>query len=200
MLTRTLADVYSGTQSPALSAAQLTAARLGIPLTSSNQVADPTLLNGTRTLSDTRIATVDPALAARAADTAAKMGITVPIQQPQQVPTVPSPTAPAQSPAATAAIQQTQQQYADQQQQLADAIKRLTSQNAPPTQPMAGNPNQQQLTPQAMAMIDMMRQRAAMTDAQRMVADRGVFGGQQQAAAMPAMPPMNLPALYAGGR
>lgn len=79
----------------------------------------------------------------------------------------------------------------------------------PPSQRMAGNappgPMQQiggtpQLSPQAMAMIDMMRQRAMMAQAQRMAQDRGVFSGQQQAAAMPQMGYPSLPQLYAGGR
>lgn len=63
-----------------------------------------------------------------------------------------------------------------------------------------GNPNTQQMSPQAMAMLAEFQRRAALSSPQRMAEDRGVFAGQQQAAPMAAPPPMNLPQLYAGGR
>lgn len=66
-------------------------------------------------------------------------------------------------------------------------------QRQPGTQQQAlpGAGNAQQMTPQAMAMIqEFMRQRAR-SAAQKMIDDRGVFAGQQQGVTMPsfAMPP-----------
>jgi hypothetical protein len=73
---------------------------------------------------------------------------------------------------------------------------------APPlgvqAQPLAGgNPNAQQLSPEAQAMIAEMQRRAALSQVQRMTEDRGVFGGQMQGPPMAAAPPMNLPQLWA---
>lgn len=62
-----------------------------------------------------------------------------------------------------------------------------------------GNPNMQQLSPQAMAMLAEFRRRATLTSPQRMVEDRGVFAGQQQMQPMAPPPSMNLPQLWAGG-
>lgn len=86
------------------------------------------------------------------------------------------------------------------------ASPRITPQNSPQTSGYAqqqmgpGNPNQQQMSPQLLAMIQQMRERAAMNPAQQAIADRGVFAGSMQPAQMAAPPQMTLPQLYAGGR
>lgn len=68
-----------------------------------------------------------------------------------------------------------------------------------PQQIGGGDPNQHQMTTQAQAMIAEIMRRQAQSQGQRMVEDRGVYGGQQQAAAQPPMPPMALPQLFSGG-
>ncbi len=83
---------------------------------------------------------------------------------------------------------------------------RVGTQGAPAGMQQQGMPtpggNSQQMSPQAQAMVDAMRQRMALSQAQKMAADRGVFGGQQQGAQMPGLPPQAsaMPPLFSGGQ
>lgn len=65
-----------------------------------------------------------------------------------------------------------------------------------------GNPNMNQMSPQAQVVFDQIRQQQAARagDPQAKAAQAGVFAGQQQPVAMPPPPPMTLPELYSGGR
>lgn len=182
MAGRGLGDIYGRAQAAApsgMDAAIAMAGRLGIPLN------DPR--------GDGRVGTVAPGELA-AMEMARKMGLPMPASPGQQA----MPSAGANSGAAAVnPVQIAQDQRTN--------INSLPAPGAPGGGQMqqqamgGGDPNQHQMTAQAQAAIAEFMRQHGLSQGQRMVENRGVFGGQQQAAAQPPMPPIGLPQLFSGG-